>query len=184
MCCLFWLFKHCDLTSCPTISRHSVSVQTFKSSPPLWKCNFLLLADIVFCDFVSNFIDDFLRFNYNESTSYSPLWELLKAFLRGQVISFSSFRNKKKNARIAHLVSDIVDLDQECALNLSPALFNKCLNLQAQFDIISPCCCKHMEIIMNMVKRQIDYCTSVETSLLLTRSLKLITVLAYISPIL
>lgn len=29
-----------------------------KSSPPLWKCNSLLLADTVFCNFVSDAIDD------------------------------------------------------------------------------------------------------------------------------
>lgn len=95
------------------------------------------MADKTFCDFVSNSIDEFLSFNQSDSTSYSLFWESLKAFLRGQIISYSSYSNKKRNIRLSELTSAIGILDQQCASNPSPDLFKKRLNLQVEFDLTS-----------------------------------------------
>lgn len=73
-----------------------IKLSIHKSSPPLWRFNSLLLADKTFTEFISKSIDDFLFFNQNDSTSCSLLWESLKAFLRGQIISYSSFKKKSK----------------------------------------------------------------------------------------
>uniref|UniRef100_A0A9J8DJL7 Uncharacterized protein n=1 Tax=Cyprinus carpio carpio TaxID=630221 RepID=A0A9J8DJL7_CYPCA len=90
-----------------------------------------------FCDFISHSIDEFLSFNQNEDTSYSLLWESLKAFLRGQIISYSSYSNKKHKTRLSELLVAIGNLDQECASDPFPELFKKRLDLQTEFDLIS-----------------------------------------------
>ncbi|XDV42705.1 hypothetical protein PO909_011322 [Leuciscus waleckii] len=84
------------------------------------------------------FIDnEFLSFNHNDSSSYSLLWETLKCYLRGQIISYSALSNKKINAKLNALTSVISILDQRYALNPSPELLKQRLDLQAEFDLIS-----------------------------------------------
>lgn len=124
------------------ISDHSpllldIQLSTYKRSPPLWRFNSLLLAEKEFCEFISNSIDEFLFFNQNESVSYSVLWESLKCYLRGQIISYSALSNKRVKARLNELTSAISNLDQRCALNPSPELLKQRLDLQAEFDLIS-----------------------------------------------
>lgn len=114
-----------------------IQLSIHKCTAPLWRLNSLLLADKTFCDFISHSIDEFLSFNQNEDTSYSLLWESLKAFLRGQIISYSSYSNKKHKTRLSELLVAIGNLDQECASDPSPELFKKRLDLQTEFDLIS-----------------------------------------------
>uniref|UniRef100_A0A3B1IT35 Reverse transcriptase domain-containing protein n=1 Tax=Astyanax mexicanus TaxID=7994 RepID=A0A3B1IT35_ASTMX len=124
------------------ISDHSpllldIKFSTHKSSPPLWRFNPLLLADKEFCKIISNSIDDFLFFNQNDSSSYSLLWETLKCYLRGQIISYSAFSSKMINSRLNELTIEISSLDQRYALNPSPELLKRRLDLQAEFDLMS-----------------------------------------------
>ena len=104
---------------------------------PLWRFNSLLLADKEFNELISNCIDEFLSFNQNDSSSYSLLWETLKCYLRGQIISYSALSNKKMNAWLNELTLAISNLDQSYALNPSPELLKQRLDLQAEFDLIS-----------------------------------------------
>ncbi len=60
---------------------------------------------------MSNSIDDFLLTNQTGSISYSLLWETLKAFLRGQIISYSAYVNKERRNRIKKLSDSIQALD-------------------------------------------------------------------------
>lgn len=124
------------------ISDHSpllldIQLSNYKPSPPLWRFNSLLLADKEFCELISNSIDEFLSFNHNDSSSYSLLWETLKCYLRGQIISYSALSNKKINGKLNALTSVISNLDQKYALNPSPELLKQRLDLQAEFDLIS-----------------------------------------------
>ncbi len=65
----------------------------FHTFRPPWRFNSLILSDLAFCEYISNSIDDFLLTNQTDSISYSLLWESLKAFLRGQIISYSAYVN-------------------------------------------------------------------------------------------
>ena len=55
---------------------------------PQWRFNTTLLSDNSFCHLIAKSIDTFLEANTT-----------LKAFLRGEIISYSSYRNKEEKRR-------------------------------------------------------------------------------------
>uniref|UniRef100_A0A0S7EYH1 LIN1 n=2 Tax=Poeciliopsis prolifica TaxID=188132 RepID=A0A0S7EYH1_9TELE len=114
-----------------------IQLTSYKRSPPLWRLNPLLLADAEFCNYISNAIDEFLGFNKNDSTSYLLLWETLKAYLRGQIISYTSLSNKRHNSRLTELATTIAQLDQRYAVDPSPELFKERMGVQTEIDLIS-----------------------------------------------
>ena len=91
LCSFFWLFGYCNFWPCD--HELDIHLSIYKRSRPPWRFNSLLLADSEFCEFISTSIDDFLFFNQNDSTSYSLLWETLKSYIRGQIISYSTLCN-------------------------------------------------------------------------------------------
>ncbi len=107
---------------------------TFRSP---WRFNSLLLSDLAFCEYISNSIDDFLLTNQTDSISYSLLWETLKAFLRGQIISYSAYVNKERRNRIKKLSDSIQALDDQYAHRPTPELHKQRLNLQAEFNLLT-----------------------------------------------
>ena len=53
-----------------------------------WRLNPLLLSEGSFTNFISSEIKKFLDTNQMPGMSYSTIWESLKAYLRGQIISY------------------------------------------------------------------------------------------------
>lgn len=108
-----------------------------RGDPPQWRLNSLLLSDESFCNHITTSIDSFINTNTNDSVSHSLLWETLKAFLRGQVISFSAYKNKTQKTAVTSLLNSILDLDRAYSSNPTPELYKKRLNLQAEFYLLS-----------------------------------------------
>lgn len=106
-------------------------------SSPRWRFNSLLLSDKGFCDYISTSIDNFLYSNQDDTTSHSLLWESLKAYLRGQIISYSSYADKTHRAKLDKLAKAILDLDHIYAAAPTPDLYKQRLNLQSEFDLLS-----------------------------------------------
>lgn len=52
-------------------------------------------------------IDTFLEVNKKEGISYSLLWETLKAYLRGQIISYVAHVNKEHRKQIPNLTDSV-----------------------------------------------------------------------------
>ena len=82
-----------------TVSDHaSVILDLHFSKKPRgfkhWRLDPLLLADANFCKHVSESITFFCETNKNYETSQSTLWDTLKAYIRGTIISFTSHANK------------------------------------------------------------------------------------------
>ena len=111
-----------------------LSGQLCFSSP--WRFNTLLLSDDAFNAFIMSSIDDFIAINKDDSVSYSLLWELLKAYLRGQIISYSAHRNTRK-ARLTELLTKIWDIDGQNAINPSQSLVKQRYDLQAELDLLT-----------------------------------------------
>uniref|UniRef100_A0A8C4S0K8 Reverse transcriptase domain-containing protein n=1 Tax=Erpetoichthys calabaricus TaxID=27687 RepID=A0A8C4S0K8_ERPCA len=100
------------------ISDHAPLVLELKSispshSPRRWCLNPLLLADENCTEFISKQISFFLQTNTPTEVSAGTLWETLKAFLRGQIISYLSHRNKLETKKVSELRSEITRIDEE-----------------------------------------------------------------------
>ncbi|KAI5085645.1 hypothetical protein C0J45_2327, partial [Silurus meridionalis] len=86
-----------------------------------WKINVLLLSDNHFVQFLSEKISTFLEINSTEGISTSLLWETLKAYLRGEIISYSTHIKRLRNKRLLELSEQIGMLDQDYASHPTPS---------------------------------------------------------------
>ena len=72
-----------------------------------------------------------------EPISCSLLWESLKAYLRGQIISYSAHLNKSRKAKLQEFSTNITKLDQQLATCPSPSLLKQRVDIQTEFDLIT-----------------------------------------------
>lgn len=102
-----------------------------------WRFNSLLLSDDSFVEFMSSQISLFLEINTTPDVSISTVWEALKAYLRGQVISFVAKKKRDSISKQVDLESRIADLDSRNAQNPSQDLYKERLKLGAEYDILT-----------------------------------------------
>lgn len=102
-----------------------------------WRFNPHLLADEDFVAFLSTQIDFFLEMNQLPGTTYCNLWETLKAYLRGQIISYNASQKKRRSARLDELISLIKNLDRRHATAPSADIYRERIALQTEFDTLS-----------------------------------------------
>ena len=55
----------------------------------------------------------FLEFNENKDTTYSKLWDTMKAVLRGKFISLSAHIKEMEKAHISGLTAPLKDLEKK-----------------------------------------------------------------------
>lgn len=102
-----------------------------------WRLNPLLLSEESFVAHVNIHIDIFLETNVNETTSPSLLWEALKAYLRGQIISYNASVRTARLARRDDLSELIAAVDKIYATAPTPELLKQRTMYQAEFDMLS-----------------------------------------------
>lgn len=91
--------------------RFELKHKSFRS----WRLDPLLLSQPDFCKQVSEAIDFFLETNRSEDTPPALLWETLKAFIRGKIISYTAHTNRCRRARQKELEDSIASIDaQHC----------------------------------------------------------------------
>lgn len=76
-----------------------------------WRLNPLLLTEANFCKHSTESNTFFCERNKNKETSSSVLWDTLKAYLRGKIISYTSYINKLRRSQQEELEKAIADLD-------------------------------------------------------------------------
>ncbi|KAM7402819.1 hypothetical protein PAMP_018030 [Pampus punctatissimus] len=102
-----------------------------------WRLNPLLLSDDNFVTFIRSEIEFFLAQNQTPGVSYSLIWESLKAYLRGQVISYCAKQRKVRMSRLMQLTNDILRLDRLYCVSPSDVLHKQRLTLKMEFDLLS-----------------------------------------------
>lgn len=102
-----------------------------------WRLNPLLLSDNAFTEYISKQIDFFLKINTTPGVTCSTIWESLKAFLRGHIISYCSHEKRQRQKRIVELTDLIAQLDIQHSRNPSPDLYEQRMVLQTEFNLIS-----------------------------------------------
>ncbi len=102
-----------------------------------WRLDPLLRSDTAFCKHISDAIDFFLETNRSEDTSPTLLWETLKAFIRGKIISYTAHTNRCHRAWHKELEDALANIDTQHSANQSPDLYKGRLKLQTELDLLS-----------------------------------------------
>ena len=95
-----------------------------------------MLAEVDFCKYLSATIKLFLDTNQNDETSPSLLWETLKAFVRGKIISFTAYADRARKTQRVELERAIEDLDVSLSTNQSPDLHKERMVLHTELDLL------------------------------------------------
>ncbi len=102
-----------------------------------WRFNSFLLTDLDFIETINSHIDLFISTNVNPEMSASTIWEACKAFLRGEIISYSAFRKKNSAERGISISKDLMNLQSKCAAAPDPELIKDLLIKKSEFDILA-----------------------------------------------
>uniref|UniRef100_A0A9J8CV62 Reverse transcriptase domain-containing protein n=1 Tax=Cyprinus carpio carpio TaxID=630221 RepID=A0A9J8CV62_CYPCA len=109
-----------------------------------WRMNVLLLSDSRFVEFISEKISTFLEVNSTEGISVSLLWDTLKAYLRGEIISRSAYIKKVRDRKLCELSRQIGQLDQKYALSPTPLLYKERAFLLSEYNLLSTNHAEHL----------------------------------------
>lgn len=82
-------------------------------------------------------IEQFVSINDNEDVSKGTLWEALKAYIRGQVISYAKSTHHSHLKCLSEITDEILEIDRQISITPSPDLYNKRISLQSDFDLLS-----------------------------------------------
>lgn len=69
--------------------------------------------------------------------SASVLWETLKAYIRGQIISYVNYDRRRRRERVVTLTNRIAQLDAALATSPTPELYKECLTAQSEFNTLA-----------------------------------------------
>uniref|UniRef100_A0A669DNA9 Reverse transcriptase domain-containing protein n=1 Tax=Oreochromis niloticus TaxID=8128 RepID=A0A669DNA9_ORENI len=104
--------------------------------PPKWKFQQKWIKDKDLMAYLDKQITDYFELNTSE-TSPCIRWEAYKAFIRGQIISFTSSRSRKARQKLKLLESKIKATEDMYFKNPCPKLHQSLLLLRAQYNEIS-----------------------------------------------
>lgn len=136
------LFPGLLTTIISVISDHAptsldINLPDYNPNFTQWRFNSNLLADDLFVNAMKSNILLFFEVNDTSEVSRGTLWEAFKAYLRGQVISYSSDLRKLARARQLELLQKFRDIDSSYANRPEPSLYKKRWQLQAEFNLLT-----------------------------------------------
>lgn len=122
------MIKSCEYKNI-TLSDHSpVLLQLtlgYKQSAQIWRFDNSLITNKQGLEEIGNQIKFYLSFNNTPDTNISFVWEAVKAYIRGQVISWKSLMNKQHIEREERLKSELTDIDRQHSSMPSATLHTK-----------------------------------------------------------
>ena len=115
-CELLPRIRQCDYEAIVLSDQSPLTLQlTFgdKQMPKSWRFNNNLLSNKKAMEEIKSQIDLYLSINDNTETSRSTLWEALKAYIRGHIISWSSLVSKQQKEKEAKIIEEIKNIDNQ-----------------------------------------------------------------------
>lgn len=117
-----------------------------------WRFDTSMLSDEDVVNVIVSSIYIYKQTNNTPEVSHSTIWEAFKAFMRGQLISISSFEKKQRKQTINRLTDQIRQIDNQIASGPSPDLMKDRLLLKAEFDTFTS-----LEIAKMLLKTRHSY---------------------------
>lgn len=99
-----------------------------------WRFNSSLLQDDAFKAMLKTQIDIFIETNVPSSPSAGTTWEAFKAFIRGHVILFSSYKKKQSMSRLAILEKKVEEAEQQLKRDFSPHNLGMLTKLKCEYN--------------------------------------------------
>lgn len=96
-----------------------------------------MLASETHTEFIRSQIALYVQINKTPDVSKGTLWEALKAYVRGQIISYLAQLTRTQNARGKAITEQIVELVKQYAKSPNPELLSKRTSLQTEFNLLS-----------------------------------------------
>lgn len=138
---ILYLINKCEYGAI-VVSDHAplsmkILIPTSQRTYRPWRLNSLLLSEEDFVKYISSEINMFLNINQTQGMSPSTVWESLKAYLRGQIISFCANKRKERTEHLRVLTDKILETDILCSHSPTANVFKKRLELQTEFNLLS-----------------------------------------------
>lgn len=102
-----------------------------------WRFNSLLLNDPDFIAIINDRIDLFISTDISPDVLAKTICEACKAYLRGEIISYSAYKNKLMNERRSNLSNSLADLQSNLVDSTDPDLFAKFLTTKTELDLLA-----------------------------------------------
>lgn len=102
-----------------------------------WHFNPSLLSGSDFINTINSRIDLFISTNVKPDVSAATIWESCKAYLRGEIISYSAYQRKIAVENKVSLSKDIAELQSKCINTPNADLLKQLLMKKAKYDILA-----------------------------------------------
>ena len=112
----------------------TIFLKNYNSTLAPWHLNTRLLLNEDFANFVSRQIDSFVSLNKTPDVSASVVWEALKAYIRGEIISYTGYEKKLRKEKLTMLTQRLSELDGWYATAKSPELDKEHLSDNIQYN--------------------------------------------------
>lgn len=110
-----------------------IQIDKIVHSPPNWRFQARWLQDQAFVDTIGSKISSFFALNTDE-TSACTRWEAFKAFIRGEVISYTSYKTKHYKMEMESLENQIKILENDLYAKDDPLKQKELIILRARYN--------------------------------------------------
>lgn len=111
----------------------NMHIDKFIHNPPSWRLQVKWLQDPDFVKYVGTKIDSYFELNTDQTTA-STRWEAFKAYIRGEIISYTSSKAKQQRIMMETLEKQIKSLEISINLREDPKKHRDLLLLRAEYN--------------------------------------------------